>query len=94
MISNEEMKSGNILNLFCKFALPAVVGVLIAGIQELLTAFYRECNWKPWTRRNHPRISPLSGYNCSRNNYRNRLIQPDSPETWRRKNGGSPGNYE
>lgn len=40
MISNEEMKSGNILNLFCKFALPAVVGVLIAGIQGIIDGFF------------------------------------------------------
>jgi len=40
MISNEEMKSGNILHLFWKFALPAVVGVLVAGIQGIIDGFF------------------------------------------------------
>jgi len=40
MISDEEMKSGNILKLFWKFALPAVIGVLIAGIQGIIDGFF------------------------------------------------------
>jgi putative MATE family efflux protein len=40
MISDEEMKSGNILHLFWKFALPAVIGVLIAGIQGIIDGFF------------------------------------------------------
>jgi putative MATE family efflux protein len=40
MISDEEMKSGNILNLFWKFTLPAVVGILIAGIQGIVDGFF------------------------------------------------------
>lgn len=40
MISNEEMKSGNILSLFWKFTLPAVIGVLIAGIQGIIDGFF------------------------------------------------------
>ncbi|AKB78236.1 Multi antimicrobial extrusion protein (Na(+)/drug antiporter), MATE family of MDR efflux pumps [Methanosarcina horonobensis HB-1 = JCM 15518] len=40
MVSDEEMKSGNIFNLFWKFALPAVVGVLIAGIQGIIDGFF------------------------------------------------------
>lgn len=40
MISNEEMKSGNILNLFWKFTLPAVIGVVIAGIQGIIDGFF------------------------------------------------------
>ncbi|AKB53880.1 MULTISPECIES: hypothetical protein [Methanosarcina] len=39
-ISNEEMKSGNIVNLFLKFAFPTVVGVVIAGIQEIIDGFF------------------------------------------------------
>lgn len=40
MVSNEEMRSGNILNLFWKFALPAVLGVLVAGIQGIIDGFF------------------------------------------------------
>jgi putative MATE family efflux protein len=40
MISDEEMKSGNIFSLFWKFALPAVIGVLIAGIQGIIDGFF------------------------------------------------------
>ncbi|WP_410509620.1 MATE family efflux transporter [Methanosarcina hadiensis] len=40
MISDEEMKSGNILHLFWKFTLPAVIGVLIAGIQGIIDGFF------------------------------------------------------
>lgn len=40
MVNDEEMRSGNILNLFWKFALPAVVGVLIAGIQGIIDGFF------------------------------------------------------
>ncbi|MCC4771005.1 MATE family efflux transporter [Methanosarcina sp. DH2] len=40
MISDEEMRSGNILNLFWKFAFPAVVGVVIAGIQGIIDGFF------------------------------------------------------
>ena len=40
MVSDEEMRSGNILNLFWKFALPAVVGVVIAGIQGIIDGFF------------------------------------------------------
>lgn len=40
MISDNEMKSGNILNLFWKFTLPAVVGVVIAGIQGIIDGFF------------------------------------------------------
>ncbi|MDR7667122.1 MATE family efflux transporter [Methanosarcina sp. Z-7115] len=40
MVSDEEMRSGNIVNLFWKFALPAVVGVVIAGIQGIIDGFF------------------------------------------------------
>lgn len=40
MISDNEMKSGNILSLFWKFALPAIVGVVIAGIQGIIDGFF------------------------------------------------------
>ena len=40
MVSDEEMKSGNILNLFCKFVFPAVVGVVVAGIQGIIDGFF------------------------------------------------------
>lgn len=40
MVSNEEMKSGNILSLFWKFTFPTVVGVLIAGMQGIIDGFF------------------------------------------------------
>jgi putative MATE family efflux protein len=40
MVSDEEMRSGSIVNLFWKFAFPAVVGVVIAGIQEIIDSFF------------------------------------------------------
>ncbi|AKB18595.1 MULTISPECIES: MATE family efflux transporter [unclassified Methanosarcina] len=40
MVSDEEMRSGNILSLFLKFAFPAVVGVIVAGIQEIIDGFF------------------------------------------------------
>ena len=40
MVSDEEMRSGNVLNLFWKFAFPAVVGVVIAGIQGIIGGFF------------------------------------------------------
>jgi len=40
MVSDEELRSGNILNLFWKFAFPAVVGVVIAGIQGIIDGFF------------------------------------------------------
>ncbi|KKH45461.1 MATE family efflux transporter [Methanosarcina sp. 1.H.A.2.2] len=40
MVSDEEMRSGSILSLFLKFALPAVVGVVIAGIQGIIDGFF------------------------------------------------------
>ncbi len=39
-VTDEEMKSGNIVNLFFKFAFPTVVGVVIAGIQEIIDGFF------------------------------------------------------
>jgi putative MATE family efflux protein len=40
MVSDEEMRSGNIVNLFLKFAFPTVVGVIIAGIQGIIDGFF------------------------------------------------------
>jgi len=40
MVSDEEMRSGNIANLFLKFAFPTVVGVVIAGIQGIIDGFF------------------------------------------------------
>ncbi|RXA19866.1 MATE family efflux transporter [Methanosarcina sp. MSH10X1] len=40
MVSDEEMRSGNIVNLFLKFAFPTVVGVIIAGIQGVIDGFF------------------------------------------------------
>ena len=40
MVNDEEMRSGDILNLFLKFALPTVVGVVIAGIQGIIDGFF------------------------------------------------------
>lgn len=40
MISDEEMKSGSIVNLFLKFAFPTVVAVVIAGIQGIIDGFF------------------------------------------------------
>lgn len=40
MVNDEEMKSGNIVNLFLKFAFPTVVGVVIAGIQGIIDGFF------------------------------------------------------
>lgn len=40
MVSDEEMRSGNILNLFSKFVFPAIVGVVIAGIQSIIDGFF------------------------------------------------------
>ena len=40
MVSDEEMRSGNILRLFWKFTFPAVVGVVIAGIQGIIGGFF------------------------------------------------------
>jgi putative MATE family efflux protein len=38
--SDEEMRSGNILNLLWKFGFPAVVGVAAAGVQEIIDCFF------------------------------------------------------
>jgi putative MATE family efflux protein len=40
MVSDEEMMSGNILNLLWKFGFPAIVGVLTAGFQEIIDCFF------------------------------------------------------
>ncbi len=40
MVSDEEMRSGNIVNLFLKFAFPAVVGVVVAGIQGIIDGVF------------------------------------------------------
>jgi putative MATE family efflux protein len=40
MVSDEEMRSGNIVNLFLKFAFPTVVGVIIVGIQGIIDGFF------------------------------------------------------
>jgi MATE family, multidrug efflux pump len=40
MESDEEMRSGNIFNLFWKFVLPAVIGVVVAGIQGIIDGFF------------------------------------------------------
>jgi len=40
MVSNEEMRFGNILTLFCRFGFPAVVGVATAGVQEIIDCFF------------------------------------------------------
>lgn len=40
MVSDEEMREGNILNLFWKFTFPTVIGVLIAGIQGIIDGFF------------------------------------------------------
>ena len=40
MVSDEEMRSGNIVNLFLKFAFPTVVGVIIAGVQGIIDGFF------------------------------------------------------
>lgn len=40
MVSDEEMKSGNISNLFRKFVFPAVIGVVVAGIQGIIDGFF------------------------------------------------------
>ncbi len=40
MVSNEEMMSGNILNLLWKFGFPAIVGVVTAGFQEIIDCFF------------------------------------------------------
>ena len=40
MVSDEEMRSGNIVNLLLKFAFPTVVGVIIAGIQGIIDGFF------------------------------------------------------
>lgn len=40
MITDEEMRSGNLGNLFWRFAFPSVVGVLIAGIQGVIDGFF------------------------------------------------------
>ncbi|OEU42524.1 MATE family efflux transporter [Methanosarcina sp. Ant1] len=40
MVSDEDMRSGNILRLFWKFTFPAVVGVVIAGIQGIIGGFF------------------------------------------------------
>lgn len=40
MVSDEEMMSGNILNLLWKFGFPAVVGVVTAGAQEIIDCFF------------------------------------------------------
>ncbi|WP_410509420.1 MATE family efflux transporter [Methanosarcina hadiensis] len=40
MVSDEEMRSGNILNLLWKFGFPAVVGVVTAGLQEIIDCFF------------------------------------------------------
>jgi putative MATE family efflux protein len=40
MVNDEEMKSGNIVNLFFKFAFPAVVGIVVAGIQGIIDGLF------------------------------------------------------
>ena len=40
MESDEEMRSGNIFNLFWKFVFPAVIGVVVAGIQGIIDGFF------------------------------------------------------
>ncbi|AKB74903.1 Multi antimicrobial extrusion protein (Na(+)/drug antiporter), MATE family of MDR efflux pumps [Methanosarcina lacustris Z-7289] len=40
MVSDEEMRSGSILNLFWKFTFPTIVGVVIAGIQGIIDGFF------------------------------------------------------
>jgi Na+-driven multidrug efflux pump len=40
MVSDEEMMSGNILNLLWKFGFPAIVGVVTAGFQEIIDCFF------------------------------------------------------
>ena len=40
MVSDEEMRSGNILKLLWKFGLPAVVGVVTAGVQEIIDCIF------------------------------------------------------
>jgi Na+-driven multidrug efflux pump len=40
MVSDEEMTSGNILNLLWKFGFPAIVGVVTAGFQEIIDCFF------------------------------------------------------
>jgi hypothetical protein len=40
MVSDEELRSGNILNLLWKFGFPAVVGVVTAGVQEIIDGFF------------------------------------------------------
>lgn len=40
MKSNEEMRSGSIFSLFWKFVFPAVIGVVISGIQNIIDGFF------------------------------------------------------
>jgi putative MATE family efflux protein len=40
MVSDEDLISGNILNLLWKFGFPAIVGVLTAGFQEIIDCFF------------------------------------------------------
>lgn len=40
MVNDEEMRSGNIVSLFLKFAFPTVVGVITAGIQGIIDGFF------------------------------------------------------
>lgn len=40
MVNDEEMRSGNISNLFRKFVFPAVIGIVIAGIQGIIDGFF------------------------------------------------------
>ncbi len=40
MVNDEELRSGSIPRLFSKFVLPAIVGVVIAGIQSIIDGFF------------------------------------------------------
>lgn len=40
VVSDEEMRSGDIVNLFFRFAFPAVVGVIVAGIQGIIDGVF------------------------------------------------------
>lgn len=40
MVSDAELREGNILNLFSKFVLPTIIGVVIAGIQSIIDGFF------------------------------------------------------
>ena len=92
MVSDEEMRSGNILNLFWKFALPAVVGVVIAGIQGIIDGFFIG---------NVIGSQGLAGITLAYPPYIAIIgvgviigigvVQSHSPGTWKGKYKGSPG---